>query len=113
MNAKNLGEFEILTLAALVRLGGDAYGARIRDEIETRANRPVAIGQMYATLSRIEKKRYVCSYMGEGTAERGGRAKKYYEIKPVGRRLLEKSLIGIARISDGIIQWPELKEKRQ
>ena len=29
---QNLGEFEILTLAALVRLGPEAYGVTVREE---------------------------------------------------------------------------------
>ena len=113
MNDKNLGEFEILTLAALVRLDTNAYGASIRKEIETTTQRSVAIGQMYATLSRMEKKGYVTSFVGEGTPARGGRAKRFYEVQPLGRALLDKSLKDFASISVGIFAWPASTASKQ
>ena len=39
---KYLGEFEIVVLATLVRLGEDAYGMTIRREIEERSGRSVS-----------------------------------------------------------------------
>ena len=87
----NLGEFEILTLAALVRLGPEAYGVTVRQEIEGRAGRPVTVGALYATLDRLEEKGLVASRVGEATAERGGRAKRHFEITALGRARLERS----------------------
>lgn len=106
---KNLGEFEILMLAALIRLGENAYGVAIRSEIETRTGRNVAIGALYATLARLEAKDYVASKMGEATAERGGRAKRYYKITPTGQAQLEKSVLGLGRMLDGITAWPQVQ----
>ena len=70
----HLGEFELLVLSALLRLGDDAYGVAIRAEIEERAGRNASIGAVYATLERLEKKGLIRSRMGEATPERGGRA---------------------------------------
>ena len=102
-----LGEFEVLVLAALVRLGPEAYGVTIRNEIETRAGRDVTTGALYSTLSRLEAKGLVTSRIGEPTRERGGRAKRHYRIEPQGRLLLEQSLTAFRRMSKGIISWPE------
>lgn len=102
----NLGEFEVLVLAALVRLGPEAYGVTIRQEIETRAGREVAVGALYSTLSRLETKGLVKSRIGEPTRERGGRAKRHYRIEPQGRLLLEQSLTAFRSMSQGIILWP-------
>ena len=88
---QNLGEFEILTLAALVRLGPEAYGVTVREEIESRAGRPVSVGALYATLDRLEEKGMVASRLGEATAERGGRAKRYFKLRPAGLRALRDS----------------------
>ena len=106
--AKNLGEFEILMLAALIRLGENAYGVTIRSEIEERTGRSVAIGALYATLARLEEKDYVSSRMREATAARGGRAKRYYLITPTGQAQLEKSVSGLSRMLDGITGWPQV-----
>ena len=88
---QNLGEFEILTLAALVRLGPEAYGVTVREEIESRAGRPVSVGALYATLDRLEEKGMVASRLGESTPERGGRAKRFFKIKPSGLKALRDS----------------------
>lgn len=89
---KNLGEFEILVLVALIRLSDNAYGVTIRNEIEKRAERSVSVGALYSTLSRLEEKDYVSSSVGEATAERGGRAKRYYQLRPLGQERLDRSI---------------------
>lgn len=102
---KNLGEFEILVLAALVRLGDDAYGVAIRREIEETADRAVSIGALYATLSRLEDKQYVQSHVGGATAERGGRAKRYYTLTALGQQQFDKAVSSLSRMLDGISAW--------
>ena len=104
---KNLGEFEIIVLAALIRLGADAYGVSIRQEIESRTGRVVSVGALYSTLSRLEEKGYVASRMGDATAERGGRAKRHYVIKAEGEAQLEKSVFVLGKMLKGIKAWPE------
>lgn len=88
---KYLGEFEIVVLATLVRLGEDAYGMTIRREIEERSGRSVSIGSVYATLRRLVAKGYVSTVLGEPTAERGGRAKKYFRLEAAGAEALIRS----------------------
>ncbi|HYI97146.1 MAG TPA: helix-turn-helix transcriptional regulator, partial [Bryobacteraceae bacterium] len=51
-----LGEFEYLLITAAVRLGEDAYGAAIRQEIERTTERCCSIGALYTTLDRLEAK---------------------------------------------------------
>jgi len=51
-----LGEFELLVMATLLRLGDEAYGMRIRRDIEERTGRPVPIGNVYAALRRLDAK---------------------------------------------------------
>src|SRR5918999_5537588 len=70
-----LGEFEQITLLALLRLEPEAYGASIQREIEARTGRAVLLGAVYTTLDRLERKGLVVSWMGAPTAERGGRRK--------------------------------------
>ena len=75
-----LGEFELMVLLALMRLGDDAYGVPISLEIEQRTGREVALGSVYAALDRMEEKGLVASRVGDPTAERGGRAKRYFRV---------------------------------
>lgn len=101
---RNLGEFEILVLASLIRLGDNAYGVAIRNEIEKRAEREVSVGALYSTLSRLEEKKYVHSHVGEATAERGGRAKRFYRLSALGKAQLDRSMTALGRMFDGLVE---------
>lgn len=80
-----LGEFEELVLLTIVYLDKDAYGVAIKEDIENRSQRAISIGALHTTLTRLEKKGYITSWMGEPTAERGGRRKRYFEITHRGK----------------------------
>lgn len=98
-----LGEFEQIVLMALLRLRGNAYGMTIRREILDRTGRDASIGAVYATLDRLERKGFVISRMGEATRERGGRAKRYFEITVAGTTALRKSWCVTDRMRDGLV----------
>ncbi len=80
----HLGEFEQLALLAVMRLRTDAYGARIQEELDVIAGRESSISAIYITLTRLEKKGMVRSWMGEPTEERGGKARRYFAVEPAG-----------------------------
>ncbi len=86
-----LGEFEQMILLAILRLGDEAYGMAIRDELKARADREVTRSAAYITLERLVKKGYLLPRMGEPTPERRGRAKRYYDVTPAGREALRES----------------------
>ena len=86
-----LGEFEQLVLLAIVHLRNDAYGIHIVDEIERRTEREVSRAAVYVTLRRLEDKGLVSSWLGESTAERGGKPRRYVRIEPNGLRALKES----------------------
>jgi PadR family transcriptional regulator PadR len=86
-----LGEFEQIVLLAVLRLGKNAYGVTILEEIEQRTGRSVMIGAVYATLDRLENKRYISSRVGSPTPERGGRAKRFFKVTGQGSAALERS----------------------
>lgn len=97
-----LGDFEQLVLLALVRLGEDAYGVSIHKEIVRRARRDVTVAAVYKTLERLEVKGLAVSTLGEPTAQRGGRRKKYFRIQPAGRRALSHALGSLRRMAYGL-----------
>jgi PadR family transcriptional regulator PadR len=86
-----LGEFELMVMLALIRLEDDAYGVPISREIEQQTGREVAMGSVYATLERLEEKGFVSSYLGEPTAERGGRARRYFRATKEGLRKVRET----------------------
>ncbi|MEP1033292.1 helix-turn-helix transcriptional regulator [Ekhidna sp.] len=75
-----IGEFEELVLLTIANLAKNAYGVGILNDITERANRKLSIGALHSTLTRLEEKGYISSYLGEPTNERGGRRKRYFEL---------------------------------
>ncbi len=94
-----LGSLEQIVLLAVMRLGENAYGMTVRREIERRTERRVSIGAVYATLERLRSKGCVTSFTGEPTAERGGRAKRFFRVTSQGRRALRASHDVIRRMT--------------
>ncbi len=101
-----IGEFEQFVLLALVRLGNGAYGATIRREIRERTGRDAAVGTVYMTLGRMEKKKMIVSYIGMPSAYRGGRRRKHYLIDAEGQRALGRAFRAFTAMTEGI--EPEL-----
>lgn len=97
-----LGEFEHIMLLALMRLGDDAYGVTVRDEIEKRTHRDVSIGAVYATLDRMEAKHLVTSRVGEPTPSRGGRAKRHFKITKRGVNAVNRTHEALRNMTDGL-----------
>lgn len=83
-----LGAFEQAVLLAVVRLHADAYGRAIVREVETRLDRSVAAGAVHVTLNRLEERALVDSRLGDGTAIRAGRPRRYYALTTQGRQAL-------------------------
>jgi DNA-binding PadR family transcriptional regulator len=97
-----LGEFELLVMLALIRLGEDAYGVPISREIEQQTGRNVAFGTVYATLDRLEKKGFVRSSLGDATKERGGRAKRYFRATAAGLHTVRETKDSLMRLWKGL-----------
>ncbi len=88
MSSPSLGEFEQIVLLAILRVGDEAYGVTIRDEIACCTGRSPAPGALYTTLIRMEDKGLVRSTMGDPTSQRGGRAKRFVAVTRTGHAAL-------------------------
>ena len=98
---KMLGAFEEAVLLALVRLGPDAYGMRVRRLLAERLERDVSIGAVYATLERLQAKDYVEASDGEGNEARGGRGRRFFSLSAAGAdALLEARRIRLSTWED-------------
>lgn len=93
-----LGGFEELVLLAAHSLHPEGYAVAIGSLLEREGERAVALGAVYATLDRLERKGFVTSRLGEGTPERGGRRKRLYGVTADGLRALEQTRAVRARL---------------
>lgn len=99
--AKGLNRIELFVLLSLPRLR-EAYGVNVRNEIEQCAGRDFSITAVYAALDRLEQYGYARSWLSEPLPERGGRARKQFDITPAGRAALESERDALARMWDGL-----------
>src|ERR1700744_2794717 len=97
-----IGEFEYLLLSAAARLGEDAYGAAIREEITAATGRSCSIGALYTTLDRLQEKGLLKTWMGEATPQRGGRAKRMVRVTPKGVQAATAFYNAVRRVSRGV-----------
>jgi PadR family transcriptional regulator, regulatory protein PadR len=104
-----LSDFELMVLVAVLRVGEDAYGLAITQEIEEVTGRPVTVAGIYAALQRLENKGLVSSALGEPTAIRGGRAKRFFRVTAQGmkeareaRRVLTALWNGVPALKGGL-----------
>src|SRR6185295_11550260 len=85
-----IGEFEELVLLTIASLGVEAYGVAIKEDIEKRADRTISIGALHSTITRLEEKGLIKSWLGDPTQERGGRRKRYFQLTNLGKSSLRE-----------------------
>jgi DNA-binding PadR family transcriptional regulator len=109
MGRSLLTDFELMILLATLRVGDEAYGVPIAREIEKTGGRSVALAAVYAALERLERNGLVTSTLGEATPERGGRAKKIFEVTNDGLRAVKQTQQALVALWTGV---PQLKGRR-
>ena len=106
---EHLTDFELMILLSILRVGDDAYGVQIAREIEATGGRRVLLGAVYAALGRLERNGLVASTIGTPTAERGGRAKRFFRVTGRGVRAVKSTQQALVALWRGV---PQLKERR-
>lgn len=86
-----LSDLELRSLLALVRLDDDAYGVRIHEDIVERTGRGVSVAAVYAALRRLEADGLISSSISEPVPERGGRARKHFQLEVAGAHALAEA----------------------
>jgi len=99
---KFLAEFELYVSLAVARLADGAYGAAIRQEIESRTGRPVSIGALYTTLARLEEKHFVETRPSVPEPGHRGRPRKYCQLTEAGEEAVRHSLEMLGRMTEGL-----------
>jgi DNA-binding PadR family transcriptional regulator len=97
-----LGELEQIVLLAVLRAGDNAYGVTIQEELRRQAGRRVTRGALYTVLDRLEGKGLLRSRLGAPLAERGGRARRYFEVTAAGLERLREARRALAALWQGL-----------
>ena len=97
-----LGEFELVVLLALARLGHGAYGASIHGEILGATGRDVSIPAVYVTLKRMERKGLVTSSMGASERSDVSRPTRNSRLTSDGAEAVERSRTLFERLWAGV-----------
>ena len=90
-----ISRIEEIILLSIWRLQDDAYGITILEEVENATGKTWLTGSIYASLSRLLKRKLVTSIEGDPSPERGGRRKIYYRLTTEG----QKALLEIKRMN--------------
>ena len=102
MEIQRLTDLEQLLLLSVVQAGDDAHAGSVREILEARGERKASLGSIYVTMTRLEERGMVESSMGAPTAERGGKAKRFYRVTPEGMLALQRSRRILERMWEGV-----------
>ena len=86
---KFLTRSEELILLSILRLEDNAYCVPIFEEIQKVSDKKWTLGGIYGPLYRLAQNGYLVSYLGDPSAERGGKSKRYYKVTPAGMKALQ------------------------
>ncbi len=97
-----LTRMEEILLISIWRLGDNAYGITIREEVGRVTGEEWPLGAVYPYLSRLHKGGYVRTITSRSTPERGGRHKILYRLTGAGQEALAEARQVNQRTWDGV-----------
>jgi PadR family transcriptional regulator PadR len=103
----NLTKNEEIILLSILRLGDNAYGVSIKNQIQELTGDEWNYGLLYATLDQLVKKGLLLKKEGKPMPERGGRRKIYYTISKGGYRALEEAHELNVALWDGVTAFTQ------
>lgn len=105
-----LTEAEQQTLLAVWRLGPDAFGAKIRDELAECTGRRLSISAIYVVLVRLEDRGFLSSHRTAPQPVRGGKSKRLFKMERRGVSALKQARTELDRLWNGLPSSPEWEE---
>ena len=97
-DSSQVGTFEEQVMLAVLRTAPEAYGMKVRRELETVTDRDVSIGSVYITLDRLEAKGLVTS----ARAALESSSRRVFTVTPLGARALADTKSMRERLWDGV-----------
>jgi DNA-binding PadR family transcriptional regulator len=91
-----------MSMLAVARLGKNAYGAAIREELREVGGRDVTVPTVYVTLVRLEEQGLVTSREAAVEGSRGGRPRRVFRLSAKGWEALEQAKASMARMWEGV-----------
>jgi DNA-binding PadR family transcriptional regulator len=101
---KYLTRKEELILLAIFKLENNASLVKIRGYLATSTRHEWTVGNVYVPLDRMSKLGYLESRIGDPTAQRGGKAVKFYRLTKKG----EEALLELRKVHDRM--WAGIPE---
>jgi DNA-binding PadR family transcriptional regulator len=86
-----LSRSEEILLLAVLRLGNNAYGVSIAQEIGRRTGKAMKLGALWVSMDIAHQKGLVSKRIGDPSPQRGGRSKIFYRLTPEGYEALENA----------------------
>jgi DNA-binding PadR family transcriptional regulator len=104
MKAKTIlpTKVEETILLAVFKLGGDAYGVAVKNQIKKVTGRDYLYGTLYAALEQMVNKGFLQKRWGEPTPERGGKRKIFFRITSRGEDALKAAYLTHKAVWKGI-----------
>jgi PadR family transcriptional regulator, regulatory protein PadR len=99
-----VGSFEEQVMLAVLRTAPEAYGMKVRRELEKVTGREVTIGSVYITLDRLEAKGLVASERTVAGAEAASR--RVFAVTAAGARALAETRAMRERLWAGVELLP-------
>ena len=99
---KDLTKLEEIVMISVWRLGDDAYGVKIKNDVKEIAGTEYFYNTLYTTFHQLVQKGYLSKHFGEPTAVRGGKRKIFFKLTPQGAKVLESAFDRQRRIWRGI-----------
>jgi DNA-binding PadR family transcriptional regulator len=102
MTTPHLGDLQHLVMVAVARLGHDAFGGAIQDELRDVAGREVSVSTVYVTLVRLEEQGLVESGRGQKDTPSVGRPRRVFRVTADGWAALRAARASLERIWEGV-----------
>lgn len=83
-----LGGFEQTVMLAILQLGDEGYAPNIARHLEETVDWSISRGALYSCLNQLERKGFLRWRLDAPTPERGGHARRFYQVSARGVRAL-------------------------
>ena len=99
---KELTKLEEVVMIAIWNLKNDAYGVRIKKQVQEITGKEYFYNTLYTTFDQLIHKGFIVKDFGEPTAVRGGKRKVFFQMTKEGQIALEHAFERQHRVWAGI-----------